>query len=368
MINPKMKRLTDSLERDEKVEGSSSLALLLDMVGSGKRVLEFGCGRGPTSRALTAAGNRVVGIEIDGTLAAEARGSCEEVVQADLDARPLAELVPNRTFDVAVFGNVLEYLRDPRAVLEETRRFLGPGGYAVLAIPNVAHVSIRLALLRGRFDMHGSNPLERSYLRFFTLKSITELCFGAGFRIVEIERVKASPFASEGSTQTLKPGDFDREIMREIESDPEHDTTQFVLRAAPLGDDERLAALVDIAVEAELRWNDARSKLSNVEDEARAFERRIAELEERIAHEASARAVAEEAVAVQRARGDELAERVRLANESARGHERRQEEVAALRGALERASGELADLRESATQARDSFDAEIARLQEIARE
>ncbi|MBD5656390.1 MAG: hypothetical protein IAI50_14590 [Candidatus Eremiobacteraeota bacterium] len=71
---------------------------------------------------------------------------------------------------------------------------------------------------------------------------------------------------------------------------------------------------------------------------------------------------------MQRARGDELAERVRLANESARGHERRQEELAALRGALERASSELADLRESATQARDSFDAEIARLQEIARE
>ena len=328
MINPKHKRLADPLERDEKVDTQTSIALALDMIGSGKRVLEVGATAGDSLRLLVAAGNRVTAIEADGTASDDALAACEAVVAGDLDLQALGELVPGQTFDVALFGDVLEQLRDPRRVLEETRRFLAPGGFAVLSVSNVAHGSIRLAFLRGRFDAPGGGPLDRSYRRLFTLKNLHDLCFRAGFRVVEIARVKAPVVASEGPAQILKPDTLDREILREIETDPEHDTYRFVVRAAPLGDDERLAALVEIAVEAEMQLGDARGKLARVEGDANA---RVAEYER--ANEA-----------------------LRTENASVRA------EASAVRLALERAQEEVIDAREHAVASRRRFDLDVERL------
>jgi SAM-dependent methyltransferase/predicted nucleic acid-binding Zn-ribbon protein len=406
LINPKLKRLAGSLGQDENAEAESRREIVLDMIGSGKRVLEFGCAEGDLSRLLAAAGNRVTGIETAGPSAGEARSSCEEVVVADLDARSLSDILPSRTYDVVVFDNVLEYVRDPRRVLEESRRFLGPGGYAVIAVPNVAHGSIRLALLRGRFDVQNGGPLERSSLRLFTLKSVHELCFRAGFRVVAIERTKAPLAAPDGSAQKLKPGDFDREILREIETDPEHDTVQFVIRAAPLGDEERLAALVTIAVDAELRSSEARSALARIEAEAADVRERAVELEERVASQSSERSRAgleiaalrerleraerevedsharlerlpdaERSIGEAHARAEILADQLRLANERVTGYERRIDalhaqnsafgaEAAAIRTALDRATEELAASRDAALLVRETFDVEVGRLGE----
>jgi len=46
--------------------------------------------------------------------------------------------MPIHKFDVAVFGDVLEHLRDPWKVLEETQ-LLKSEGYVVASIPNIAH-------------------------------------------------------------------------------------------------------------------------------------------------------------------------------------------------------------------------------------
>jgi 2-polyprenyl-3-methyl-5-hydroxy-6-metoxy-1,4-benzoquinol methylase len=355
LINPKLKRLVDSLGRDEKFEPYTDRALVLEMIGSDKRVVAFGCDEGDLFGLLAAAGNRVTAIAPDAGTAEAARPSCEDAIVADLEAGPLGEVLSGRSYDVALFHNVLEFVRDARRVLEESRRLLGPGGYAVLAIPNVAHASVRLALLRGRFDVPGSGTLARPVLHFFTLKSIHELCFRAGFRVVAIERTK-SPLAA---------AEFEREILHEIETDPEHDTLQFVIRAAPLGDDERLAALVDIAVDAELRAGDARAHVALVEREGQELQLRLADVQERIAREAASRAVAEAELAAFEAR-------VERAEREASEYERRddtlrlqtvayQAEAAALRTALERVNEEVAEARAAAALARERFDAHVAR-------
>jgi len=53
---------------------------------------------------------------------------CEQVI-ADLDFVSLTEMLPIHKFDVAVFGDVLEHLRDPWKVLEETQQLLKSEGY-----------------------------------------------------------------------------------------------------------------------------------------------------------------------------------------------------------------------------------------------
>ena len=239
----------------------TSHAKVIDLVGSGKRVLDFGCGSGYLSEFMKANGCNVTGIEINPRAAEEARPHCEEIVVADLDTRPLIDLLPGRLFDVAVFGDILEHLRDPWRVLEEARSFLGPNGFAVLSIPNIAHGAVRLALLRGAFQYSKIGLLDDDHLRFFTLHSVRELCLRSGYRIDLIDRTKQPLFAPSDLVPKVDPADFHPSVIAAIESDPEHDTLQFIIRASPVDDEQRLSALVDHALESENLLDETRERL-----------------------------------------------------------------------------------------------------------
>jgi 2-polyprenyl-3-methyl-5-hydroxy-6-metoxy-1,4-benzoquinol methylase len=100
--------------------------------------------------------------------------------------------IPDMTgpFDAIVYGDVLEHLIDPRRVLVELDRALGPEGFVVISVPNIAHLYIRLLLLLGRFDYIDRGILDDSHLRFFTARSLRALIADAG---LTIERFTATP-------------------------------------------------------------------------------------------------------------------------------------------------------------------------------
>ena len=91
--------------------------------------------------------------------------------------------------DALVFGDVLEHLRDPWATLQSLSGLLRDGGALVACIPNISHWSIVAGLLAGRFDYAEEGLLDRTHLRFFTLRSILDLVRRAGLTPV---RVRAS--------------------------------------------------------------------------------------------------------------------------------------------------------------------------------
>jgi len=262
------------LDQVREPEGETSHTLMLDMIGVGKRVLELGCSNGFMSRLLKQRNCQVTGVEVDPLAANEARAFCDEVIVADLDTRPLVDLLPGTPFDVAVFGDVLEHLRDPWRVLDEARAFLAPGSFVVLSIPNIAHGSVRLALLRGQFDYQPQGLLDSTHLRFFTLRSVQELCMRSGYRIEEIRRTKADLFAATDLLPSLDPSDFDADIVAQVRSDPEHDTVQFVVKAVPLNDEERLSEIVSrvFALESELVASKEKSNRLQTDLQARREE------------------------------------------------------------------------------------------------
>ena len=259
------------LDQIREPDADTSHALMLDMIGVGKRVLELGCSNGYMSRLLKQRNCQVTGLDVDPLAAAEARAFCEEVIVADLDARPLVDLLPGTPFDVAVFGDVLEHLRDPWRILDEARAFLAPGSFAVLSIPNVAHGSVRLALLQGSFDYQPQGLLDSTHLRFFTLRTVRELCMRSGYRIEEIRRTKADIFAASDLLPPVDPKDFDEELLAQIRKDPEHDTIQFVIKAVPLSDDEKISAMVSRVSALELELRGAHDKTDRLQSELDAI-------------------------------------------------------------------------------------------------
>lgn len=201
------------------------------LVGAGKRVLELGPATGYMSRVFAERGCTVVGIEFDPEMAQQAESYCERVIVGDLDGFDFdAELGDDR-FDVVVAADVLEHLKDPLKVILELRRFLVPGGVFVISVPNVAHGSVRLALLSGHFDYRETGLLDSTHLRFFTRESFEQLLDEAELGLAELHCHELDLDASEVSfdVEGIPPT-----VREALERDPDACTYQFVAKAFPM--------------------------------------------------------------------------------------------------------------------------------------
>ncbi len=152
-----------------------------------KRIVDFGCGRGALGAHLKQRqGAEVVGVELFEDAAAVAAERLDTVVRADLDALD-ALPVEHGSVDAAVFGDVLEHLRDPHRLLRVTREYLKPGGRIVCSIPNVKHFSVVVPLLvADRFEYTDAGLLDRTHVHLFTLEEIDAMLTDTGFEAVSV--------------------------------------------------------------------------------------------------------------------------------------------------------------------------------------
>lgn len=147
------------------------------------RILDAGTAGGHLGRALRPAGHHLMGIESQPEWAAQARPHYDGFAQEDLERYAF----PERNFDYVVFADILEHLRDPLAVLSRAAATLSPSGKFLISVPNVAHLTVRMGLLAGRFDYADRGILDRTHLRFFTLRSLRQLVREAHCRLLDVK-------------------------------------------------------------------------------------------------------------------------------------------------------------------------------------
>lgn len=158
--------------------------MIAAMVQSGARVLDIGCGTGAISKFLMdTRGVQLQGIEPDPQRVALAKARGVNVTQGFFDEKSIESL---GKFDVVVFADVLEHLPDPSAALQLARNVLKPDGVVVASIPNIAHWSVRLDLLCGRFDYQPYGIMDATHLRWFTEKSVRALFNMSGYQVEDI--------------------------------------------------------------------------------------------------------------------------------------------------------------------------------------
>jgi 2-polyprenyl-3-methyl-5-hydroxy-6-metoxy-1,4-benzoquinol methylase len=261
---------------------NSSHTLMAELVGHGKRVLDVGCATGDLAEVLAEHGCKVTGIEIDPEAARRAEERCDRVIVGDVEELDLGGRLGDESFDAIVFGDVLEHLKDPLRTLARLKPFLSPEGYVVASIPNVAHGSVRLALMQGNFRYSSLGLLDNTHLRFFTRESVEQLFGDAGLSITDLRRTSLGIFETEvGVDRELIPD----EVLELVREDPESSTYQFVLTAHRFGEAGTLAKRVRLLseqlAERDRTIYELSRKLRNFEELKRLLDERTEQLAEK---------------------------------------------------------------------------------------
>ena len=157
---------------------------LLDMLPLGRigTVLDIGCGAGDNARILATRGWNVHGITLSPEERASASPVCSAVWIHDLDIGLPRDVAG--PYDLILFSHVLEHLRNPEALLRQTRQILRPGGQIAVALPNILNWHQRLLFLLGRFDYTDQGIMDVTHLRFYTFISGRKMLESCGFRVV----------------------------------------------------------------------------------------------------------------------------------------------------------------------------------------
>jgi len=162
------------------------------MTGSGREILDVGCGEGFLAAELKKHSNRVTGID---SLPEVGRDSVlEQYFSTDLDQgiAPVIEQLGGKRFDRVLLLDVLEHLKRPERLLGQCHEVLKSNGALVVSLPNVANITVRLMLLFGRFNYSERGILDKTHLRFFTRKTARRFLEENGYRILE-ERITVMP-------------------------------------------------------------------------------------------------------------------------------------------------------------------------------
>lgn len=163
----------------------SSHDILRRWVGSKQRVLDVGCGEGFQAADVGQYGNEVSGIDV--VECPKRRDALSEYVQADLSQglKPAVARMERKKFDKILLMDVIEHLPDPEKILRDCAELLTPQGQVLISLPNIANITVRLALLFGRFEYTDRGILDRTHLRFFTRRTARRMIEQCGFEVVK---------------------------------------------------------------------------------------------------------------------------------------------------------------------------------------
>lgn len=160
--------------------------LIFDKIPSGSAVLDIGCATGYFAQELKKKSCKTWGVDIDAEALNFAKKYCNDVFQADLNSLKTLPFKKN-SFDVILLMDVIEHLTNPNQLLSGIKQYLKPSGKLILSTPNIAFLSIRLALLRGKFEYTKMGIMDETHVKFYTKKILLGLLSKNGWKLQTLD-------------------------------------------------------------------------------------------------------------------------------------------------------------------------------------
>lgn len=161
---------------------SGNLAVLGQIKGTGKRILDVGCGAGDNARILVGRGHIVDGITLSDEEATECSSFMRKVFVHNLETGLPEAIV--ETYDYIICSHVLEHIAYPEKLFKDITCRLQESGIMIVALPNIMHYRPRMKLILGRFEYADSGIWDRTHLRWYTYSSGKRLLEQHGFKVV----------------------------------------------------------------------------------------------------------------------------------------------------------------------------------------
>jgi 2-polyprenyl-6-hydroxyphenyl methylase/3-demethylubiquinone-9 3-methyltransferase len=163
-----------------------------DPIDGEKRLFELGCGNGSVANVLTQRGWDVTGVD----------PSPEGITQAH-QVYPHLSLHVGSAYDdlPGQYGNypvvlsleVVEHVYAPRDYARTLFNLLSSGGVAIISTPYHGYLKNLAIALTGKMDAHFTALWDHGHIKFWSIRTLSELLWEAGFVNIRFERVGRIP-------------------------------------------------------------------------------------------------------------------------------------------------------------------------------
>lgn len=208
-------------------KGLSPIRFIAESIPDKAKVLDIGCGNGILAKAIKYLNKDVDidGIEPNSFAYNIAKSNYRNVYNTLFDDNFVVSLGKLHEYDYIIFADVIEHVNDPISVLNSATKLLKKNGKIIISIPNVAFGGVRLALFKGEFDYIDSGLLERTHIRFFTLKTFKTMLKICKLRLNKLLYINCDIF-SKGFD--INSSEFTYQILKKLCSDEMAHVYQFV--------------------------------------------------------------------------------------------------------------------------------------------
>jgi 2-polyprenyl-3-methyl-5-hydroxy-6-metoxy-1,4-benzoquinol methylase len=154
---------------------------LVQKIDGVRSICDLGCGNGHIAGRLNLHGYQVTGIDASRSGIGIARRSYPSVkfVEARLDQ---VEEVGLPRFDLVISSDVIEHLYRPSDLVAAAFSLLKPGGHVLLGTPYHGYLKNLALAVAGRMDSHFSALHDGGHIKFFSVKTLSQLMIAHSFR------------------------------------------------------------------------------------------------------------------------------------------------------------------------------------------
>ncbi|MDD3083399.1 MAG: class I SAM-dependent methyltransferase [Candidatus ainarchaeum sp.] len=166
---------------------------VFDLVPEKSFVLDVGCSTGKLGEKLIKEKKcRVFGVDFSPKAIKIASKRLDKTNFFNLDSEGLP--FDNNKFDVIIFADVLEHIKQPDLVLKKFKKILSDDGIVITSIPNIGYVSSRIRHLFGKWDYYETGLMDKTHIRFFTFKTMSELFLNTGYSVIKSDFIPGIGF------------------------------------------------------------------------------------------------------------------------------------------------------------------------------
>jgi methionine biosynthesis protein MetW len=159
------------------------LEIISQLIKPKSKVLDIGCGDGELLEFLRKTKNiDGRGLEISQVEVGKALKRGVSVIHGNAESD--LTFYPDRSFDYAILSQTIQAMHNPKEILEEILRI---AEFAIISLPNFAHIKNRLHLLfKGTMPVNKTIPFqwyETPNIHFCSIKDFEKLCQILNFKI-----------------------------------------------------------------------------------------------------------------------------------------------------------------------------------------